>query len=127
MALAWILDDERNTYADSVLSSVSGSTVVVPSQWVLEVTNAFLMAERLHRTTRADTARALGLLSALPIETNHHTAELAPDPKLSIARSYAITVYDATYLELCIREGLPLATLVTKLSSALVSAVGKTV
>ena len=127
VALAWVLDDESDTYADSILSSLLGSSIVVPSHWALEVTNALLMAERRRRTTPADTVRAIALLGALPIETDHRTGEAAPNSILSIARSYALTVYDAAYLELCIREGLPLATLDAKLASALVSAGGKTV
>lgn len=127
VALAWVLDDESDTYADSILSSLLGSSIVVPSHWALEVTNALLMAERRRRTTPADTARALALLGALPIQIDHRTSETATVATLSIARSYALTVYDAAYLELCIREGLPLATIDSKLATAIVSAGGKTV
>jgi predicted nucleic acid-binding protein len=125
VALAWVLDDETDTYADSILSSLSGSSILVPSHWALEVTNALLMAERRRRTTPADTSRAVALLGALPIEIDHRTGEVAPVSTLSIARSYALTVYDAAYLELCVREGLPLATIDTRLASAIVSAGGK--
>ncbi len=125
VALAWMFGDETSTYADSILSSLPGSSILVPSHWTLEVTNALLMAERRHRTTPADTARAVALLRALPIEMDHRTGEVAPDSTLSLARSYALTVYDAAYLELCLREGLPLATLDANLASAIISAGGK--
>jgi predicted nucleic acid-binding protein len=83
------------------------------------------MAERRHRTTPADTSRALTLLGALPIEIDHRTGEMINNSTLSIARSYALTVYDAAYLELCLREGLALATLDAKLAKAISSLGGK--
>lgn len=126
VALAWVLGDESDSYADSILSSLPGSTILVPSHWPLEVTNALLVAERRRRTNPADTTRALALLGSLPIEIDHRTGEAAPSQTLSIARSYALTVYDAAYLELCLREGLPLATIDAKLAAAIVSAGGKT-
>ena len=104
-----------------------GTTVVVPSHWVIEVTNALIMAERRRRTTPADSARALALSSALSINVDHRTADVAPVSTLSIARSNALTIYDAAYLELCLREDLPLATLDAKLAAAFISLGGKSV
>jgi hypothetical protein len=51
VALAWMLDDQSDTYADSILSSMPGSSIVVPSHWVLEFMNALPVAERRRRTT----------------------------------------------------------------------------
>jgi predicted nucleic acid-binding protein len=42
---------------------------------------------------------------------------------LSLARAHRLSAYDATYLELALRRGLPLATLDGKLKAA-ASAVG---
>lgn len=121
-----MLDDESGSYADSVLSSVGTATILVPTHWHLEVTNALLMAERRNRTTEADTMRALALLRRLPIEVDFLASDLSSSQVLSLARSHGLTVYDAAYLEVSIREGLPLATLDAKLAAALVSAGGKT-
>lgn len=83
------------------------------------------MAERRRRTTPADTSRALRLLGALPIEIDRRTGEMVTDSTLSIARSYSLTMYDAAYLELCLREGLALATLDAKLAMSISSSGGK--
>jgi predicted nucleic acid-binding protein len=83
------------------------------------------MAERRKRTTQADTARALALLGLLPIEIDFQASDFSSLQVLSLARLYGLTVYDAAYLEVSIREGLPLATLDAKLAAALVSAGGK--
>jgi predicted nucleic acid-binding protein len=37
---------------------------------------------------------------------------------LKLARIYALTVYDASYLELALREAIPVATLDAKLAAA---------
>ena len=121
-----MLDDESGSYADSVLSSGGTATILVPTHCHLEVTNALLMAERRNRTTEADTMRALALLRRLPIEVDFLASDLSSSQVLSLARSHGLTVYDAAYLEVSIREGLPLATLDAKLAAALVSAGGKT-
>jgi predicted nucleic acid-binding protein len=84
------------------------------------------MAERRKRTTQADTTRALALLGLLPIEIDFQASDFSSWQVLSLARLYGLTVYDAAYLEVSIREGLPLATLDAKLAAALVSAGGKT-
>ena len=42
----------------------------------------------------------------------------APDGLMALARERNLTVYDAAYLELAIREGLPLATLDRALEEA---------
>jgi predicted nucleic acid-binding protein len=120
-----VLDDENDSYADSVLSSLRSATVLVPAHWLMEITNALLMAERRNRTTEADTTRALALLRLLPIEVDFQASDLLSLQVLSLARSHGLTVYDAAYLEVSIREGLPLATLDAKLATALVSAGGK--
>lgn len=69
------------------------------------------MAERRGRTQPADTARAIALLDALPIDCDEHTGEKAMSETLALAKTYGLTTYDAAYLELAIREGLPLASL----------------
>jgi len=41
---------------------------------------------------------------------------------INLARQHGLTEYDATYLELALREGLPLATLDSKLEAAATAA-----
>ena len=47
----------------------------------------------------------------LPIAIEHRPATWLAQQILPLARTYHLSAYDAAYLELAIREGLPLATL----------------
>jgi len=76
------------------------------------------MSERKGRTQSADTARAVALLEALPIDTDERTSVKAMNEILFLARAYKLTAYDASYLELSLREGVPIATLDDDLRSA---------
>jgi predicted nucleic acid-binding protein len=55
-------------------------------------------------------AARLGLISELPISVDHETTARAWRDILQIARIDGLTTYDATYLELARRLGLPLLT-----------------
>jgi len=68
------------------------------------------MAERRNRLSRTELSNAVGLLQGLPL-----VVEEAPPARmfgvvLHLMRVHALTAYDAVYLELAIRTGLPLAT-----------------
>lgn len=82
----------------------------MPAIWALEVANALLVSERRHRLTEADTAKFLDLLHKLPFIVDPETCERGTGETLSLAREHGLSSYDAAYLELAMREGLPLAT-----------------
>ena len=52
----------------------------------------------------------LELIASLPLEVDHETVPRALREILALARSEGLTTYDASYLELAMRRGLPLAT-----------------
>ncbi len=70
--------------------------------------NIFVSNERRGRIDSAKTSRALALLNGLPIRLDHQ-----PDDAvlMALTRMHQLTAYDAAYLELALRENLPLATL----------------
>jgi predicted nucleic acid-binding protein len=45
IALAWCFPDETSDYADAVLVSLEGKTMLVPAVWSLEIANAVLVGE----------------------------------------------------------------------------------
>lgn len=98
------------------------AVAIVPSLWPLEVANALLMGERRKRATEAKMTAFLNLLAALPISVDDDTAGRAWQSSLHLARSHRLSVYDAAYLELSIRERLPLATLDDHLAAAATAA-----
>ncbi len=122
VTMAWCFADELDEYADTVLQALSNNQATVPALWPLEVANTLLHSERRRRLTVAASQHFLGLLEALPIEIDRETATRATGPTLAVAREYGLTVYDAAYLELSMREGLSLATRDKKIRTAVKAA-----
>ena len=118
VTMAWYFADESNPYADAVLSDLESARALVPSLWFLEVANTVLVGERRKRSTEAQAAAWLGILESLSIEVDEETSSHAWSGTLALARSQSLSAYDAAYLELAMRRGLPLATLDAKLKAA---------
>ena len=73
--------------------------------------SALSTAERRGRMNAAAQAVFLERLRLLPVAIEHRPATWLAQRILPLARTYHLSAYDAAYLELAIREGLPLATL----------------
>jgi predicted nucleic acid-binding protein len=114
VVLAWAFD-EVHPRAVLARDRVRGEEIVVPSVWWFEVRNALVMGERRGRITERDTADFLRSLSRLPVTIDRVPKETE---MLMLARRHRLTVYDAAYLELSIREDLQLATLDRELCAA---------
>ena len=110
VTLAWSFRDEQSAYSYRVLRRLDDDSALVPPVWLLEVANGLLMAERRGRVSAEDRATILGDLAALPIESSDLTVEQALGPVLDLARAHNLSAYDASYLELAMRESVPLAT-----------------
>ncbi len=118
VVMSWCFKDETNQYADAVLDRLSESTAFVPSIWPLEVVNVLLAAERKKRLNEADSVRFITLLSQLPIMVEQERPERIMKDLLALARANNLSSYDASYLDLSMRKGFPLATLDTRLREA---------
>lgn len=118
VTMSWCFPDERDSYSQDVLKALPGTAAAVSSLWPLEVANILLVGERRGRISQADTATFIGLLEGLPIRIDDETSEHAMKASLNLARAQNLSVYDASYLELALRRGLPIATLDAKLKAA---------
>jgi predicted nucleic acid-binding protein len=118
IVMAWSFEDETDEYAEAVLDRLASNHAVVPALWPLEIANALLMGERRKRSTEAETIKWTAILRSLPIVIDGETNAHAWSDTLSLARGHNLTAYDAAYLELAIRRGLPLATMDGKLKLA---------
>lgn len=118
MAVAWAFEEEGSAYPNRVLDMLVTERASVPSIWPLEVGNALLTAERKQRIEAAESARFIALIESLPVEMHDLPSDRALGAVLELGRQQGLTTYDASYLELAIREGLPLATLDDRLQSA---------
>jgi predicted nucleic acid-binding protein len=90
----------------------------VPVTWSLEVSNVLARAEARALVTEAQSEAFLEMLSSLPIRADSATFAQALSDTLHLARRYQLSAYDASYLELSLRAGLPLATLDVDLAKA---------
>jgi predicted nucleic acid-binding protein len=115
IAASWAFANEDHPTAALALERIRTDEARVPSLWWFEVRNVLLVNERRGRIGEADTAGFLRDLSRLGVTLDH-----SPDEAelLRLARHHRLTVYDASYLELAGRDGLPLATLDTELVRA---------
>ena len=109
-ALSWCFEDEASPASDALFERVRDRGAVVPGLWHLEVANVLLQAERRGRIATGDVATRLELIAELPITTDDETTARAWREILALARAEGLTTYDAAYLELAIRRGLPLQT-----------------
>jgi predicted nucleic acid-binding protein len=119
VTVAWCFADETTAYTETVLEMLAaGGDALAPAIWPLEVANVLVMAERRKRITLAKTTNFLQLLAGFAVSLDAASAAQTFDKVLSLAREQGLSTYDAAYLELAIREGLPLATLDTDLKKA---------
>ena len=118
VALAWVLKGERTPRTEALLTDASDNGALVTSLWPIEVANVLLAYERKGFIATADRMHAIAVYSKLPIETDAQTAERAWSTAFELALAHKLTVYDAGYLELSLRSGLPLATLDQALGKA---------
>jgi predicted nucleic acid-binding protein len=110
IAIAWCFADESTPESDALLDRVRAEGAMVPSLWQLEVGNVLLTATRRGRLSQAEAQARLEALAVLPIAIDGATPHRAWREVVALARMEHLTVYDACYLELAIRYGLPLAT-----------------
>ena len=113
VALAWVVDNPIAPYALEVRRALAnGKRGLVPALWHLEIANALATAERRRDLLGADLDGALATIQATAVQALDTDMSLIPiSEALTSARSFQLTAYDAVYLELARREGLPLATL----------------
>jgi predicted nucleic acid-binding protein len=118
VTLAWLFEDEVSEYADRVVARLRSDSAITPTLWTLEVANGLFGAEQRRRLSVQKIVGAVQLCLQLPVSVIDTPPERALGSVLDLARSQKLTVYDAAYLDLAMREGLPLATLDEDLKAA---------
>jgi len=109
VSASWLFGDEADAWSDALLGELQASEALVPTVWVLESVNVLLVAERRSRLTRAEVAHAAHLLRSLPIVVEE-PQDADMERVLSVGQQTGLSAYDAAYLDLAERAGLPLAT-----------------
>ena len=116
--LAWIYSDEVAEGVRQLFDTVADTGAFVPALWRLEVANSLTIAVRRGRVDAEFRRAALDDLALLDITTDNQTDTHAWGETLQLADRFRLTLYDAAYLELAHRRGVPLATLDEDLSAA---------
>ena len=119
VAVAWCFEDEKTPFTEGVLDLLSRTGEgIVPAIWPLAVANALLAAERRNRISVAKVTALLARIARLPISVETIEPNRAFGQVLAVARQQLLTSYDAAYVEIALRQGLPLATIDDQLRQA---------
>jgi len=121
VTMRWFFGDgklQALVYAGKVLDAMKNARARVPATWGLEVANVIAKAEAKGWVTEARSEMFLEMLEGVDIEVDAATFSHALSHTLQLARRYKLSAYDASYLELALRLGLPLATLDEDLQKA---------
>jgi predicted nucleic acid-binding protein len=121
VTMRWFFGDGKPhelAYAGKVLDAMKKDAALVPVTWGLEVANVIARAEAKALVTEARSGTFLEMLEGVDIKVDAATFAHALSDTLQLARRYKLSAYDASYLELALRLGLPLATLDGELQKA---------
>lgn len=121
VTMRWFFGDGKPrelAYAGKVLDAMKYANALVPVTWGLEVANVIARAEAKGLVTEARSGAFLEMLEGVDIDVDTATFAQALSDTLQLARRYKLSAYDASYLELALRSGWPLATLDEDLQKA---------
>ena len=107
LALAYVMPDEASSAADSLMGRIHDEPVLAPTIWIYEVASALRMGQVRKRLSAEMADLVITTLHELHIEFEH------PDGHklMQLSLQTGLTVYDASYVALCLQHELPLATL----------------
>jgi predicted nucleic acid-binding protein len=110
VGVSWAVSSQSSPAAAVLLEEVAaGKPFVVPGLWMFEVANALLVLMRRKKIQPQQCARARGALGRLYPLVDDDGPRLALYRIWEFADEFALSIYDAVYLELAQRKGLPLA------------------
>jgi predicted nucleic acid-binding protein len=120
VTMAWCFTDEVTPLSESLLDRLSNLTdsASVPALWLYEVVNVTQVAVRKGRIDERKAQAFLNTIAGLPIGIESPTRAQIFGTVRGLAAQYKLTAYDAAYLELAIRERLPIATFDIALADA---------
>jgi len=119
VAASWVVKSQSTDATDRLFVEVeAGAPVHVPVLWMFEVANALLMLIRRRRIDQQGYDLARADLGSLRPSVDAEGPQLALGSICELAERHALSVYDATYLELALRKTVPLATRDSALNKA---------
>ncbi len=104
------LNDETSDALPGLARALSDGGVLVPAHWLLEVGNLIRLARIRDRLDEIGERDAMSVVQAMTIEAEPTSAVVLFGDLWELAVKHKLTIYDASYLELALRTGSPLAT-----------------
>jgi predicted nucleic acid-binding protein len=127
VAIAWAVPSQATEGSVALLNDVlSGVPFVVPVLWAFEVANSLLALWRRRVIQEEQYERARRGLAELESIVDEEGPRLALEKISTLAKDHSHSVYDAVYMELALRRGLPLATRDSALNKAAKRTGGRT-
>jgi predicted nucleic acid-binding protein len=111
LAMTWLFGDEATPQSAALLARLESEAAIVPAWFFIEITNVIAIAERKGRLTQGQSTKFIADFGQLDIEVDVRPPERAFVDLLPLCRDHRLTSYDAVYLDLALRQALPLATL----------------
>ena len=106
--VGWFVPSQATPYTGRVAKRAQREAVMVPALWAAEFVSVMLVLQRRRRIQRHDVAAILARSARLPFTVDREA--VAPQDLFALAERHSLSAYDACYLELATRRGLPLAT-----------------
>ena len=111
-----LLQNQATAYSDAVATLLQTRRAVAPPLLRLEYTNVLRTACKRQRLSAEQAYEMLAMLGELPIDLD---SSVSTGPQLlDLALRHDLTAYDATYLDVALRRGAPIATQDAALANA---------
>lgn len=105
---AWFFPTQATDHTDSVLDRLKADTAHVPALWVLEFSNVLRKAVMSRKLTTESALEIIAEAGKLPLSVDYTATTTAEHFELALR--HGLSSYDAAYLDLAMRLGLPIAT-----------------
>ncbi len=112
----WLLQNQATAYSDAVATLLQTRRAVAPPLLRVEYTNVLRTACKRQRLSAEQAYEMLAMLGELPIDLDS-SVSIGPQ-LLDLALRHDLTAYDATYLDVALRRGAPIATQDAALANA---------
>lgn len=110
-ALAIALEEAGPHAGAAILDRLARDGAVVPPIWRFEVANGLLVAVRRKRLEASRPVAILSEFNLLNIVVDSSSGDRAWGPAFALADRHRLSLYGASYLEVALRLGAPLASL----------------
>ena len=105
----WYVTDQASDYTRAVALRLTQDRALVPALWQLELANVLKTVCTRGKLSQQQGREILDALAELPIDIDSGPAP-GQRQLFELAMRYQLSSYDAAYLELAMRHGLPIAT-----------------